>query len=202
MNFMTIGDEAFFKTVEISVRQARRLYPDATFYVYDWGFNTEQRTSLSQTQGVEMVDWRERFVDASVLNKVEWLDIMAGIRSRQWHGLTRAVRQGTAKALGRSRRRLEFEKRVFQKPFCILDCLGRSANELVFLDGDAFLVNKIDEAFDGTFDVAVTVRRFHEMEFGYNCCQVINSGVLFFAGSSQPTAMFGHNNILGSPTWY
>ena len=37
------------------------------------------------------------------------------------------------------------EQNYAQKPFCLLDCLRRSGSRLIYLDGDAFLVNQIND---------------------------------------------------------
>jgi hypothetical protein len=55
VNFVTIGDSAFFKTILLSAKQVSKFYPESKFFIYDWGFNKEQKKEirfLSNTKAI------------------------------------------------------------------------------------------------------------------------------------------------------
>jgi len=39
MNFVTAGDSGFAEPISWSLSQVQQYYPDASFFVYDWGSN-------------------------------------------------------------------------------------------------------------------------------------------------------------------
>lgn len=77
-----------------------------------------------------------------------------------------------------------------QKPYCIKDCLNRCKGKLVFLDGDAFILNKIDVLNNAKSDIVVTVRRKNEIIKSFNNCEVLNAGVIFFLGDESINKSF------------
>ena len=182
LSFVTIGDDAFFDSIEISVQQAHRFYPDASFYIYDWGFTDTQRASLRAESNVEEIvswtDWEE--VDA--------INRRASLQHLKRH-LYRFLPISYASS-GEIEKNREREQNYAQKPFCLLDCLKRCRSRLIYLDGDAFLVNRIDALLDEDFDVGVTLRRPEEIVNKQNQCQVLNAGVLVFNGPPTRTEAF------------
>lgn len=196
LTFMSQGDAAYFPTIQLSVHQAGRFYPDAPFYVYDWGFSPAQAAHLQQMKNVVLIDWKEKLIQFDSSKFVNWSDLKKP-------GVTVTAR---FKALilkylllkpdaWRSVRQLNAEHRskeslLCNKPFCILDCLNRHKSSMVFLDGDAFLIDRIDEFLGTDFDIGVTLRRPHEISFRVNGCQALNSGVISFGPRHQNTTGF------------
>ncbi len=83
-----------------------------------------------------------------------------------------------------------------QKPVCMLDCAKRVKKNLIFFDGDAILINPIDEIFEDNYDIGLTVNvkflilnkylpkgRFVRM-------RGVNSGIIFFKLNSKPMQIF------------
>ncbi len=62
------------------------------------------------------------------------------------------------------------------KPELILETLYSTEQNVVWIDGDATLIDDIDEVFDDTFDVGITVRPPRQRKKTH----YINAGVLFF----------------------
>jgi hypothetical protein len=203
LNFLTIGDDAFFDSIQISVHQARRFHPQASFYVYDWGFTDTQRAELNAASNVEaIIDWTDRFVDLPVIDEVDWATVMQEVEAKRPSGpfLNRLKRVISKYLLFRKQHWKSWEEKgqahqqkewlLAQKPFCMLDCLRRANGRMVFLDGDAFLTRDVHGILSEDFDVGVTLRRLNEVRDGKNNCQVLNSGVIFFNGSSNKTQDF------------
>lgn len=203
LSFLTIGDDAFFDSIKISVHQGRRFHPQASFYIYDWGLTDSQRAELSETSNVEeIVDWTDRFVDLPVIEEVDWGSIMKEVKKNQPSGsikdtlkklvskyiLLKNTHWQSWKEKGQAHQTKEWL--LAQKPFCMLDCLRRANGKVVFLDGDAFLTGGISDILSEDFDVGVTLRRMDEIRDGRNNCQVLNSGVIFFNGSPSDNQAF------------
>ncbi|MCS3672007.1 hypothetical protein GGQ21_002677 [Salinibacter ruber] len=203
LSFLTIGDDDFFDSIQISVHQARRFHPQASFYIYDWGLTDAQRAELNAASNVEaIIDWTDRFVDLPVIDEVDWAIVMQEVEAKRPSGsllnrLKKVIskyvlfREQHWKSLdekGESQK--QSERNYIQKPFCILDCLERAESRLIYLDGDAFLLSNIEDLLDRSFDIGVTLRREHEIRRGRNNCQVLNAGVLFFNGSPDKTRAF------------
>jgi hypothetical protein len=203
LSFLTIGDDAFFDSIRISVHQARRFHPQASFYVYDWGFTDSQRAELKAVSNVEgVIDWTDRFVDLPVIDEVDWARVMQEVETKRPPGslldrlkgiiskylLYRKQHWKSWEEKGQAHQQKEWL--LAQKPFCMLDCLRRTSGRMVFLDGDAFLTGDIHGILGEDFDVGVTLRRMDEVRDGRNNCQVLNSGVIFFNGSSNKIQNF------------
>jgi hypothetical protein len=72
--------------------------------------------------------------------------------------------------------------KIYNKFLCIEHFNDTYKTKFIFLDADAFIINKFDGLFDGSFDVGVTVRPKQEWSFTYNNCTILNVGVIFFLG--------------------
>ena len=62
LNFVIMGDEKFFDSILLSMKQAQIYYPGARLFVYDWGFKREQVVQLTEEIGnVHIIDWKNIF---------------------------------------------------------------------------------------------------------------------------------------------
>ena len=202
LNFVNMGDEKFFDSILLSIKQVRKFYPESHFYLYDWGFNHQQLERLSvEGQNVVLVDWKDKFREVSSVRDTDWHKVLVEVESFQdINGITMLKRmikkyllhdkEMSASTSERAAQHKIKEYLLAQKPFCLLDCAQRCRGKMVFLDGDVFLVDRIDEVFTDEFDIGVTLRRKHEIRRGKNRCQVLNSGVIFFNGFSEKTIAF------------
>ena len=178
LNFMTIGDRSFFHTIAYSVKQTAKFYPDARFYIYDMGFSASQVAEL-RDGNTTVVPWA---------NKTARLPARAYARV-----LLPLMLKGPRWFIAKGPARLHRNLRIFAgKPKCILDCLRRSDGDVVFLDGDAFLVNDIDAVVSEDFDVGVTMRRLGEIIYPRKNgeCRVLNVGVMVFKGGARRLESF------------
>lgn len=66
-----------------------------------------------------------------------------------------------------------------QKPYCYRHFLTYHATTFLFIDGDAWLLDRVDELRDPEVDICVTVRPEKDQTFGFDECRVINSGVFW-----------------------
>ena len=77
-----------------------------------------------------------------------------------------------------------------QKPICMLDCAKRVKENLIFFDGDAILINPIDEIFEDNNDIGITASENFLTEYGNRWKFIINSGIIFFTLNSIPMQAF------------
>ncbi len=187
LNFVTMGDEKFFDSILLSMQQAQKFYPESHFYIYDWGFTREQVVELSQgIDNVHIIDWKSSF---NCVRAVRVLALQYWFKQliKKYLLLNSRLKGSLYEKTSKFRKH---EYLMVQKPFIILDCVKRCQGKLIFLDGDAFLINKIDELLSVEFDVGLTLRRKHEIHNEKNKCQVLNAGVLFFMGAHEKTEAF------------
>ena len=135
INFITIGDKNYFPLIHFSIKQIIKFYPTSKLFIYDWGFTTSQKKKISTYPNTILIDWTDK------------LDRENGYKSIR---ITRHMKN-----------RLKHLKKRFvdlnQKPFCMLDCAKRIKENLIFFDGDAILINPIDEIFEDNYDIGLTV---------------------------------------------
>ena len=187
LNFVIMGDEKFFDCILLSMRQAQKYYPDSKLYIYVWGFTREQVVKLGQEiDNVHIIDWKGIFNSVRavhVLTFQYWFKQVI----KKYLFFSDGPKDSLYERVSKFKRH---EYLLVQKPFCMLDCAQRIRGKMVVLDGDAILVNRIDELLTDNFDVGVTLRRMHEIRYGKNECQVLNSGVIAFNGTNDKTISF------------
>ena len=187
LNFVIMGDEKFFDSILLSMKQAQIYYPGARLFVYDWGFKREQVVQLTEEIGnVHIIDWKNIFNSVRAIHVItvqywfkQFIKKYLYFKEESKYSLYEKVSKFK-----------KHEYLLMQKPFCILDCAQRVNGKMIFLDGDVILVNKIDELLDDNFDVGVTLRRMHEIRYRRNECKVLNSGVIVFNGTNDKTISF------------
>ncbi|MBI2013506.1 MAG: hypothetical protein HYS87_01635 [Candidatus Colwellbacteria bacterium] len=189
--FITIGNQAYFHTIYYSIENINSLYPDVSIYIYDCGFTPAQRQKFREQKNVTLVPWEDRFFDISMHFRSlrEKLSLVYNIRRLKdflpyIKNLLRIVNDQSYALF------LKREMRFANKPLCILDCIKRYEENVVFLDGDAVVAQKFDELLRDSFDVGVTLREQGEISINKNSCSVLNSGVLFFLGGRERNTSF------------
>lgn len=180
---MTIGDKNFFHVIRRSVAQVAKFYPGSAFYIYDWGFTYDQAKTLRDCRNTHVVDWKAN------------IDLESGFKTVKFG---RNLKYYIKKYLlgypaGNLERARQTEYLLSQKPHCMLDCSKKINGNMVFLDGDTLLVNRIDEAMTDDYDIGVTLRPREESEKNRKMGEYqLNSGVIFFnTGSSVMQAFIG-----------
>jgi hypothetical protein len=181
MNFLTMGDANYFSTIALSATLSARHYPGRSFLIYDWGFREEQRRQLAAMPGVTIIGWQDRFISAerafherSAFKRLVKRHLLrhpdARIPLRQW----------------------QREFILGEKCYCMVDAVSRTEGGLLFLDGDAFLVNRVDGMLNTDSDVVVTVRPREEILAARKrgSRHDINSGVVFFNRDKAKTTVF------------
>ena len=174
INFITIGDKNFFPLIHFSIKQVLKFYPTAKLYIYDWGFTLYQKKKISTFPNTILIDWTDKLDREHGYKTIRYTNDMEN-------------------HVGISRKREYF---LNQKPFCMLDCAKRIKENLIFFDGDAILINPIDEIFEDNYDIGLTVNvkflilnkylpkgRFVRM-------RGVNSGIIFFKLNSKPMQIF------------
>ncbi len=174
INFITIGDKDFFPLIHFSIKQVFKFYPTAKLYIYDWGFAPSQKKKIRTYPNTILIDWTDK------------LDREHGYKTIKYtHDMENRV--------GLPRKR---EYILNQKPICILDCAKRIKENLIFFDGDAILINPIDEIFQDNYDIGLTVNVNFLILFKYipkgtfGWMKGVNSAIIFFKLNSKPMQIF------------
>jgi len=174
INFITYADKNYFPYVNLSVKQLVKFYPNCKFYIYDWGFTPSQRKILESSPITILIDW---------YNKIDWENGYKKIPEEFEIGYNWPKND------------LSWRHKEYlwsQVPFCILDCSKRIRENLFVIDGDAFLINKIDEVLEDDFDIGVTLRpkkifeKIRKMGFEAE----LNIAVIFFKIDSKRIQIF------------
>lgn len=181
-SFVTIGDSNYFLSVAISAIQAEKFHPDCRFGVYDWGFSSKEREFFLTRQNVDLIDWSQGFVG------VPFPDGFLKALER-WMCERRPLGPSVFEIFKQPNKRREW---LFaQKPYCLLDWASRQGTgNFIFLDGDAFIVQSVNELQTMPADIGVTLRRQNELDFRYGSCSVLNAGVIAFVGGSAKNIGF------------
>ena len=179
MDFISMGDKNYFDTIELSIDQVNKLYPGSKFVFYDWGLGAEQIARLKKKK-VTIVDWRDRLLNAEVLMPKK--DYKYFIRK---YLLMHPDHK-------RPLKEWQIEFLYAEKTYCILDAVTKTDRGVVYLDGDAFIVNTLEEVIDDPCDIAVTLRSLEEVEAAKmrGSIHELNAGVMFFKGSREKNVAF------------
>lgn len=170
INFITIGDKNFFSYVHFSIKQLMKFYPNCNFFIYDWGFTEDQREKIKSYPISVLVDWKDKIDRESGYKSVK--DVSEGYFPK-W----------------------DYKQNEYywnQKPICILDCSKRIKKNLFYLDGDSFLINKIDEIIEDDFDIGVAMASKEETKAlkTIGIIGILSGGVIFFKTDSHKIEIY------------
>lgn len=188
---VTFGDANYFLTISKSVEQFYSIYPNGKMYVYDWGLTPDQQEKLQSYGDTEVITWEwqriarhyvlavgERLADSAVWDWAESAPVVGEF-----------LRERATPFIQRERS----EWYYCQKPYMIRDCATRaSGGPLIFLDGDAILVNELPIITDDSVDLGVTLRPHKEIEAARERgdYHVLNAGVILFNCSAEKIQAF------------
>lgn len=171
-DFLTIGDKKYFDLISLSVNQINKIYPDAKIFIYDWGFTPNQAGYLKRQANVEVIRWSILNLHLAKLCDLLKVFIKGGFSGKYKEYLSFI-------------RHIRLENLYANKVFVFGDHAKKHSRNFVFLDGDAFIINKFDELFEKNFDIGVTLRRKNEVDIRFGNCNALNSGVIFFFGGEK-----------------
>jgi len=190
INFITQTREERADTVLCLARQLKEIYPKCTFYIYDGGLNSTTQKELNEIDNTKLIPWSDQAefcpnstISATAIRKVEKFS-----KSNAY------LKHVLSDLLGYDFKRLEAHKlrrHVFftkQKPLSILDLSQRVDGNIIWIDDDAIIINKIDELFTLEFDIGVTIRGLYDEIKKQS--KPVNSGVLIFNTSSDNIQSF------------
>lgn len=169
-NFLTMGDKNFFEPIKISINQINKFYPDHKIIIYDWGFSNNQRHDLEKFPNTQIIDWKIKNNKIIIINN--WIKTI----------LSNKIFTVSLRRLTRPIRNINKENLLLNKIFCFEHYINNFGNNFIFLDGDAFIINKFDELFNIDFDIGITLRRKDKIKLYFGECAALNTGVIFFLG--------------------
>jgi hypothetical protein len=214
--FVYLGTTDYHFMLLKNIELLRVLYPSARILVYDWGDAEGTPSGTAFPKDVEVVNWSGRIRDTwplmSVYNENRLIEIGKTFNSRHQAGFLRRTYKFFLKrfphsplAQKRIAQGLRYENMLIHKSYNMMDCSKRLAGRPFFLiDADAYLVDRIDEIFDGDPDVILPMidPAIHKWE--YNNCQGLSTGVMGFNGSGDARDAFlseWYDAIAGNDEW-
>ncbi|MFX1277674.1 MAG: hypothetical protein ACFFAT_21855 [Promethearchaeota archaeon] len=172
INFITLCSEKFFPFVNFTAKRLMKFYPSCKFFIYDWGLTPSQKRKLKSYPISILIDWYDN-IDWEAGHKT--IEISNDIPKHMINWREKAYLAN-------------------QKPLCILDCAKKIKENLIYFDADAVLINPIDEIFEDSFDVGITIfdeELVKEVNFlKYFMGIELNAGVIFFRSSSKNMQLF------------
>lgn len=182
VDFITMAEDTYVKPLLVSVAQVKKFYPEATFYIYDCGLSPKNAQALKDAaDNVVLEKWTIQF-----------------FKIRNIYTKRRLLKRGV-QLIGDSITRLlqlrdnnphadliisqhEFEIKIRNK----LEILRHHNHSVrlpfIFIDADAFIIDRIDELLDNSFDVGLTLRG-GKLDYRFNFCRLLNVGVMLFLGT-------------------
>ena len=193
--FLFIGTGDYHFMILKNIELLRRVYPDADVVVYDWGDGDGTPSDTVFPKGVEVIDWSGRVKDPwplmDIYNETRRIEIGKTYNSRQDGSLSRRFNKfflkrypNSSVARKRIAQGIRYENMLIHKSYNMQDCSRRLAGKPFFLlDADAYLVDRIDEVFDGDPDVILPMIDPAIHCWDYNDCHGLSTGVMAFNGS-------------------
>jgi len=183
-SFISIADETYVEPLMVSIKQATNFYPDVKFYIYNWGLSKKSIEKIkSISNNIVFEDWDIKYIQIKI-NYDNFLLFKKGLGIIRQCFFNFFRKEHKNKSLQNFLNQQEFEIKIFNKFLCIKHFNDTYRTNFIFLDADAFIINKFDELLDSSFDLGVTVRPKEEWSFKYNNCTILNVGVLFFLGGN------------------
>ncbi len=208
ITFVVMGTLKYYPLLTMNLELIRAQYPDAAILVYDWGgpdFKPHfiyPGSLVSDPKGqITVIDWGYRIQDTSALEAdltpAQRVDVAIKFNARFQRTLGQRIRKKILKLAPNSllakpmiTAGLRFENMLMQKIPCMQDASSRvGAGRMVFLDADAFLLQRFDELLiRADYDVAVTL--IEKPCFDLDKCAIVNSGVIFFGPKQTKRDLF------------
>lgn len=166
---MTICNDEFFKFAKFSVKKILKFYPNSKIYLYDWGLSSYSKQKFREIgSNIEIIDWTQKI---------------------DWENGYKTIKYAENVPFKKPKREYLWN----QKPLCILDCVGRINENLIYIDADAFLIKKLNGLFKTKFDIGVTAiinKEILKKKEDIVMDSHINAGVLFFLADSEKVKLF------------
>jgi len=182
-DFISMTEERYIHPLKVAIRQALKFYPNSKYYVYACNLNKSTIDDLgSISPQVLVVEWNLHYLPVNVAynKKFVWMKTRGMVRDLVKGWITGSFENKSMVSLFLAR---DFEIKIQNKLRIIKHHNDMVKKPFVFLDADAFLIKEIDELLDGTFDIGVTIKSKEKLNFTFNHCSLLNSGVLLFLGN-------------------
>ena len=189
-DFIAMVDEKYSLPLFTSIKQSLKFYPATTYYVYDCGLSRATADKLAAiSPQVKIVPWELKYLPVNVAYDAKFLRMKT-------LGMLRDVVKSffSSKVVDKSLRSFiahqDFEVKIQNKLAIIKhhnDTVGRP---FVFIDADAFLIDRFDELLDGSYDIAFTVRPKEKHRYGHNQCSLLFAGIFWFLGPRSTLKTF------------
>lgn len=183
-------EESYVHPLFTGIKQALKLYPDTTFYVYDVGLLPATVTELKAiSPQVQVIPWTLQYLPITVGYDRKFVRMKA---LGMFRDVLTSYFTGTFvnKSLRSFEKQQDFEVKI-QNKLAIMKAHNETVGRpFIFIDSDAFLVDNIDELLDGSYDIGFTVRPKAKHSYTYNRCALLYAGIMWFLGDQTTNQVF------------
>ncbi len=216
LTFVFIGTQDYHFMINKNIELLGRVYPGFPVVVYDWGDGCGNPSGTKFQNDVEVIDWRERIMDTWDLMKIysatRRVEIGKAFNSRLGRGVGTRVNKfflkrfpNSSQAKSAIERGLRYENLLLHKSYNLQHCSKHLAEKRFFLiDADAFLVERIDEIFEGEPDIILPMGAPEMHCWNYNNCHGLSTGVMGFSNRTNVRDAFlseWFDAIRGNDEW-
>jgi len=216
LTFIYLGTTDYHFMIKKNIELLRLLYPESGVIVYDWGDREGRPGDGDFPAGTEVVNWTKRLKDTWPLSEIygeeRLIDMAKRFNSRidgsfklrfNKFFLKRFPKAPPAKKI--IAEALRYDNLLLHKSYNMKEASKHLAGKPFFLvDADAYLVEPIDEIFDGDPDVILPMIDPAIHGWDYNDCHGLSTGVMGFNGSGPARDAFlndWYRAIEGNDEW-
>jgi len=184
-DFITMGDEKYIQPLLVAAHQISKLHPQSTYFIYDCGLSQESVSRLkSVSDNIVISHWTLRYlpVKQHYSNSFMLMKCLGMFRDLLLNTFTKNNQQ---RSLDSFIRQYDFEIKIQNKLQIIKFHNDEHQSPFIFLDADAFPVNKLDEVFEADYDIGLTLRPKEDQSDSYNNCRLLNVGFMAFVGTYE-----------------
>jgi hypothetical protein len=200
--FVFFGTDDYHFLIRKNIELLRRLYPKADVLVYDWGDKSGRPSGSSFPNDVEVIDWSGRIADTmgllDALGETGLNDLAKAFNSRERASFKRRINKFFLKRLPNSspsrsvlEQAMRYENLLLHKCYALGDCARRvGERRFFFLDADAYLVERLDDLYEGDPDVIMPMLERKDQHWEQNNCHALNDGIIGFGADIKARTIF------------
>ena len=200
--FVFFGTDDYHFLIRKNIELLRRLYPKADVLVYDWGDKFGHPSCSSFPSDVEVINWSGRIVDTmgllDALGETTRFELAKAFNSRDQASFRRRFNKFFLKRYPKSSpsrrilgQAMRYENLLLHKCYALGDCARRvGERRFFFLDADAYLVERLDDLYEGDPDIIMPMIERKKQNWEQNNCHALSDGIMGFGADVKVRTAF------------
>lgn len=182
MTIVSMANKDYYEILSHQILNSLSIYPQVEYVIIDIGLEYHQANRLNKIKRLKIIKLKEIDLNYDFYNQlVSTAKKAHNSTIKKTHTLKNYIKYNLLKRVQLNSYNNSFFSEIYflTKIIAIKKAISKREKYL-FLDADAFLINKIDELLDSKVKIGFTSRDTSEYNFKKNQCTVINSGVIYF----------------------